>query len=59
MRDNQNYYIKGDFITRGHSKQKTLLKNDLLNHAQYFFISLFIPLIIFGNRLFNKTTKKL
>ncbi|HKO77024.1 MAG TPA: glycosyltransferase family 92 protein [Flavobacterium sp.] len=56
MLDNQNYYIKGDFIKRGHSKQ-TLLKNDIINHIFYFFISLFIPLLIFGNRLFNRNTK--
>jgi hypothetical protein len=56
MQDNQNYYIKGDFIKRGHSKQ-TLLNNDIINHISYFFISLIIPLIIFVNRLFNKNTK--
>jgi hypothetical protein len=56
MLDNQNYYIKGDFIKRGHYKQ-TLLKNDIINHIFYFFISLFIPLLIFANRLFNRSTK--
>lgn len=56
MKDNQNYYIKGDFIIRGHSKQ-TLLKNGIINHIFYFFISLFIPLLIFGNRLFNRSSK--
>ena len=56
MQDNQNYYVKGDFIKRGKLKQ-TLLKNDIINHIMYFFISLFIPLLIFGNRLFNRNTK--
>ncbi|WP_348825265.1 glycosyltransferase family 92 protein [Flavobacterium aestuarii] len=56
MKDNQNYYVKGDFIKRGHLKQ-TLLKNDIINSIQYFFISLFIPLLIFANRLFNRNTK--
>src|SRR6187431_1294722 len=56
MQDNQNYYIKGDFIKLGHSKQ-TLLNNDIINHISYFFISLIIPLIIFVKRLFNKKAK--
>lgn len=56
MKDNQNYYVKGDFIKRGHLKQ-TFLKNDIINGIQYFFISLFIPLLIFANRLFNRNTK--
>jgi hypothetical protein len=56
MQNNQNYYVKGNFIKRGHLKQ-TLLKNDIINHIMYFFISLFIPFLIFGNRLFNRSTK--
>ena len=31
MQDNQNYYVKGDFIKRGKLKQ-TLLKNDIISY---------------------------
>lgn len=56
MQDNQNYYIKGDFIKRGHPKQ-TVLKNNIINYIMYFFISLFIPLLLFAHRLFHKHNK--
>lgn len=56
MQDNQNYYVKENFIKRGYPK-RTLFKNEIINHILYFFISLFIPLLIFINRLFNRNNK--
>jgi hypothetical protein len=56
MQDNQNYYIKGDFIKLGRSEQ-TLLKNEIINQILYFFKSLLISLLIFENRIFNRSTK--
>lgn len=55
MQENQNYYVKEHFITRGHLKQ-TLFKK-YINHIIYFLKSLFFMLLIFANRLFNRSTK--
>jgi hypothetical protein len=56
MRDNQDYYIKGNYIRRGHFQQ-TLFKNDIINYIIYFFKSLLVSFLIFTNRLFKRGAK--
>jgi len=50
MKQESNYYIKGDFITRSHFQQ-TLLKNNLTRYTAYFLYSLFAKILIFIKKL--------
>lgn len=56
MEDNQDYFIKGNFITRQRLKQ-SLLKNNLTRFAAYFLQSFLVFFIIFVNRFLNKSSK--
>lgn len=57
MQDNQNYYLKGNFITRGHIRQ-TLFKNVVTRYCVYFLQSILVSSLIFLNRLTSKKNKK-
>jgi hypothetical protein len=56
MEDNQDYFIKGNFITRQRLRQ-TLLKNSLTRFAAYFLQSNLVFFIIFINKFLNKSSK--
>lgn len=55
MQDHQDYYVKGNFITREHIRQ-TFLKNYITRYIAYFLQSLLVSFLIFLNKLFNKVT---
>jgi hypothetical protein len=57
MRDNQDYYIQGKFIKRGHFQQ-TLLKNDVTRYVAYFLQSLFVFSLLFINKILKRNTKE-
>jgi hypothetical protein len=57
MKENQDYYVKGRFITREKIKQ-TFLKNDVTRNIAYSLQSFLVFSLIFWNRLFNKVTTK-
>lgn len=55
MEDNQDYFIKGNFITR-HRLKQSLFKNTLTRYILYFLQSGLVFLVLFFNRF--KNTKK-
>lgn len=57
MQDNQDYYVKGKFITRVHLKQ-TFFKNNITRYIAYFLQSSLVFFLFFLNRLFNKVSKE-
>lgn len=56
MEDNQDYFIKGNFITRQRLSQ-SFLKNNLTRYIAYFLQSFLFFFIIFVHRFLNKSTK--
>lgn len=56
MEDNQDYFIKGNFITRQRLSQ-SFLKNNLTRYIAYFLQTFLFFFIIFVNRFLNKSSK--
>jgi len=57
MQVDQDYYVKGNFITREYIKQ-TFLKNYFTRYIVYFLQSILVSFLIFTNKLFNGVTKE-